>query len=111
MGEPVKILDLAEKLIRLNGYEPYKDIDIEFVGLRPGEKLFEELLVSDDDESITRTDADRIYVEKPDHLDFHDLEQKLLPLYQAALGKDRDAIIRELENIVPTFQNYVPPED
>lgn len=63
MGEPVKILDLAEKLIRLSGFEPYKDIDIKITGLRPGEKLYEELLLSE--EGIKETNHNKIYIGHP----------------------------------------------
>ena len=63
MGEPVKILDLAEKLIRLSGSEPYRDIPIKFTGLRPGEKLYEELLLSE--EGIKETSHGKIYIGKP----------------------------------------------
>lgn len=62
MGEPVKILDLAEKLIRLSGHEPYKSINIEFTGLRPGEKMYEELLL--DTNSVERTKNTAIFLEK-----------------------------------------------
>ncbi len=64
MGEPVKIVDLAEKLIKLQGLEPYKDIDIIFTGLRPGEKLFEELLTAE--EGISKTYHKKIYIAKID---------------------------------------------
>jgi len=64
MGEPVKIRDLAEKMIRLAGYKPYNDIQIEYTGLRPGEKLYEELLVDHNHENQHRTDNEKIYIEK-----------------------------------------------
>lgn len=63
MGDPVKIIDLAENVIRLSGYVPYIDIDIAITGLRPGEKLYEELLL--DDEGIEKTGHDKIYVGQP----------------------------------------------
>ena len=63
MGNPVKIMDLAEKLIRLSGFEPYEDIDIKVTGLRPGEKLYEELLL--DEEGIKTTTHDKIFVGHP----------------------------------------------
>ncbi|HOI84464.1 MAG TPA: nucleoside-diphosphate sugar epimerase/dehydratase [Acholeplasmataceae bacterium] len=64
MGAPVKIKDLAEKMISLAGFKPYKDIDIEFTGLRPGEKLFEELLVDHNHEDHCKTDNKKIFIEK-----------------------------------------------
>ncbi|WP_425539593.1 polysaccharide biosynthesis protein [Microaceticoccus formicicus] len=106
MGEPVKIIDLAEKLIRLHGHEPYKEIDIEIIGLRPGEKLFEELLLNMD--LVDKTEYERIFVEKPTIIDFHELEAKLVPLMDSTKTNDRDKIVEELRKIVPTFDNYVP---
>jgi len=61
MGEPVRIIDLAEKMVRLAGFEPYKEIDIIFTGLRPGEKMYEELLV--DYDAVLKTDNDKIFIE------------------------------------------------
>lgn len=63
MGEPVKIIDLARSLITLSGFEPNVDIKIEFIGLRPGEKLYEELLMAE--EGITDTRHEKIFVAKP----------------------------------------------
>ena len=67
MGQPVRIVTLAENLIRLSGYEPYKDIDIQFTGLRPGEKLYEELLMSE--EGLTATENKLIHIGKPIEFD------------------------------------------
>lgn len=75
MGDPVKILDLAKDLIHLSGYEPNVDMDIVFTGLRPGEKLYEELLL--DDEGISDTSHDKIFIGKPIFTDYKLMLEKL----------------------------------
>jgi FlaA1/EpsC-like NDP-sugar epimerase len=74
MGEPVKIRELAEKMIKLAGYRPYNDIQIEYTGLRPGEKLYEELLVDHNHEDQCRTDNEKIFIEKQRDVTAADLE-------------------------------------
>lgn len=79
MGEPVLIKDLAEKMIRLSGYEPYRDIDIKVIGLRPGEKLYEELLV-DPNKSHIKTDNKKIFIEEnnnDNNIDINNIIEKL----------------------------------
>lgn len=66
MGEPVRIMDLAEKIIRLSGYEPYEDIEIQVTGLRPGEKLYEELLLAE--EGLMHTVHEKIFVGSPAYI-------------------------------------------
>ena len=107
MGKPVRILDMAENLIRLSGYEPYRDIDIQFTGLRPGEKLYEELLM--DEEGLQRTGNERIFIGKPIEMDYHRFERGLGRLDEAAwLEKDN---IRELvHELVPEY-HYRAEED
>ena len=107
MGKPVRILDMAENLIRLSGYEPYRDIDIRFTGLRPGEKLYEELLM--DEEGLQRTGNERIFIGKPIEMDYHRFERGLGRLDEAAwLEKDN---IRELvHELVPEY-HYRAEED
>jgi len=101
MGQPVKILDLAENLIRLSGYVPYRDIDIVETGLRPGEKLYEELLVASRD--IEKTENDQIFVERQPGITPEELEGKLAVL-AAALEKNDPSVIRDaLHQVVPTF--------
>lgn len=101
MGEPVKILDMAEKLIRLSGYEPYKDIEIVFIGLRPGEKLYEELLM--DEEGILRTKNNRIFIGKPIEMDYEQFEKSLKELDEAVWREIPD--VRELVwKIVPGYK-------
>ena len=75
MGEPVKIYDLAVSLIKLLGYEPNVDIPIEITGLRPGEKLYEEILMSE--EGLTSTKHDKIFISKPMQMEMSELEEKL----------------------------------
>lgn len=107
MGKPVRILDMAENLIRLSGYEPYRDIDIQFTGLRPGEKLYEELLM--DEEGLQRTGNERIFIGRPIEMDYHRFERGLGRLDEAAwLEKDN---IRELvHELVPEY-HYRAEED
>jgi len=101
MGQPVKILTLAENLIKLSGFTPYKDIQIKFIGLRPGEKLYEELLMSE--EGLTATDNELIHIGRPIEIDedllFATIEEMRSVMY------DENANIRNLvKKIVPTYQ-------
>ena len=101
MGRPVKILDLAENLIRLSGYTPYRDIDIVETGLRPGEKLYEELLIASRD--IEKTENDQILIERQPLVTPEELQAKLAVL-AAALEKNDPSVIRDaLHQVVPTF--------
>ena len=102
MGKPVKILDLAENLIRLSGYEPYVDIDIVETGLRPGEKLYEELLIAGN--NTEKTANDKIYVEHQPLITPAELEQKLDILRAALETEDADMLRSALHRVVPTFR-------
>jgi len=97
MGEPVKIMDLAENIIRLSGYVPNVDIDIEITGLRPGEKLYEELLINDN--NVEKTAHQKIFVEKPYPAD---------PLMRELLNAvDEDALEMEIEEITKKSDSEV----
>ena len=101
MGQPVKILDLAKNLIRLSGYVPDEDIKIEFSGLRPGEKLYEELLM--EEEGLQDTDNKRIHIGKPICFDDDELMQQLSELEE--IIKDEHVDVRDIVGkIVPTYQ-------
>lgn len=100
MGEPVKILDLAKNLIRLSGYVPNEDIMIEFTGLRPGEKLYEELLM--DEEGLQNTPNRLIHIGKPIDFDEVLFKQQLDDLYEEANRDDID-IKAVVQQIVPTY--------
>lgn len=102
MGEPVRILDLAEKLIRLSGHVPYGDIHIEEIGLRPGEKLYEELLMSN--EHLRKTENEKIFVEKRPNVDKGQLCCQLKLLREAAERGDRERIFARMHELVPTFR-------
>lgn len=102
MGEPVKILDLAKNLIRLSGYEPYKDIDIKITGLRPGEKLYEELLLNM--ENSVATDYEKIFIEKPIVHNVESLKDGLERLEKVKNTLDKKEITDILKDMVPTFK-------
>lgn len=100
MGEPIKIAELAENLIRLSGYEPGRDISIEYTGLRPGEKLYEELLM--DEEGLQDTDNKLIHIGKPITMDEEAFFKSVEELDQAAKEEIED-IRRLIKKIVPTY--------
>ena len=101
MGEPVKILDLAKNLIRLSGYKVDEDIKIEFTGLRPGEKLYEELLM--DEEGLQDTANKMIHIGKPIDLDEEKFFMQLKQMKEDSKNESVD--IRQLvKEIVPTYQ-------
>jgi FlaA1/EpsC-like NDP-sugar epimerase len=102
MGEPVKILDLAKDLIRLSGFEPFVDIDIQYTGIRPGEKLYEELLTSE--EGLTATKHDRIFVGRSMMINRNELVRDIERL-ENILNTSNENIVRCLQNVVPTYRN------
>lgn len=104
MGAPVRIYDLAENLIRLSGYRPGIDIPIEITGLRPGEKLYEELLM--DEEGLTNTQHEKIFIGRPSDITMTDIEEKLQILKKALPSDDTVTIQNALKAVVPT---YLPP--
>lgn len=103
MGQPVKILDLAENLIKLSGYVPYVDIDIVETGLRPGEKLYEELLMKSD--GLIKTTSSKIFIERQQEISQQEMDQKLEILRQALQRGDRESIRRAMKRVVPTFRD------
>ncbi len=107
MGKPVKILDLAENLIRLSGFEPYVDIDIEEVGLRPGEKLYEELLIKT--ETLDKTENSLIFVERDTPLPRQEVDRRVELLCRAVEQSkhslDPGAVKAAMKQAVPTYQD------
>ncbi|MBU5676537.1 polysaccharide biosynthesis protein [Alkaliphilus sp. MSJ-5] len=100
MGEPVKIIDLAKNLIRLSGFEPDVDMEIKVVGLRPGEKLYEELLMNE--EGLSATKNDKIFVGKPFFTDLKLLRREL-EILSSILIEDSNEIKEYMVKIVPTY--------
>lgn len=104
MGEPVKIYDLAVSLIKLLGYEPNVDIPIEITGLRPGEKLYEEILMSE--EGLTSTKHDKIFISKPMHMEMTELEEKLNILKELEYNEkySNENIKNVMKEVVTTYR-------
>jgi len=103
MGEPVKIYDLACDLIRLSGLEPEVDIQIVFTGLRPGEKLFEEISMRDED--VTKTDNDKIFIMKPMDFDSDKLSSTIKNLERSAVEDTPEDMFKIVKELVPTFKH------
>ena len=100
MGEPVKIVSLAENLIRLSGFEPYKDIEIQFTGLRPGEKLYEELSLEEELDERKKTGNDKIFVTKPLEIDDEQLEKDI----KAIADLQPEDVRTYLKRLVPNYR-------
>ncbi len=103
MGEPVKILDLAKRMIKLSGFEPDTDIKIIYTGLRPGEKLYEELM-SDHTKTLP-THHEKIMISKDLSVDFESLEGLINLIIKASLRRDKVEVVRILKQIVPEFKS------
>ncbi|WP_310939016.1 nucleoside-diphosphate sugar epimerase/dehydratase [Clostridium sp. SHJSY1] len=104
MGEPVKIYDLAENLIRLSGLEPGKDIEIKVTGLRPGEKLYEELLMGE--KNLKTTAHNKIFVDNPESLRLSALKQQINELVDTVKMGNEDLLRGKMKYLVPSF-NFV----
>ena len=103
MGEAVKIYDLAVNLIKLSGLIPDEDIEIKVIGLRPGEKLYEELLM--DEEGLTNTSHSKIYIGKPREYDLSSLKESINELMNLINSGRYEDISGKLREIVPTYRN------
>ena len=111
MGEPVKITYLAEQMIRLSGQEPGKDIEIVYTGLRPGEKLFEELF--HEKEHLVGTQHEKIFLARPRQLDWEELNKKIDSIKKACEQFDEAALLRLIDSLVPELQrpSTAPPNN
>lgn len=103
MGEPVKILDLARRMIRLSGFTPDVDIKIIFTGLRPGEKLYEELL--SDDTRTMPTHNEKIMISRDNTVEFEEIDQKFEIIIKAAVEENNFEVVKLLKCMVPEFKS------
>ncbi len=103
MGEPFKITTLAENIIKLYGYKPYEEMPIKFIGLRPGEKLFEELLM--DEEGLKSTANKSIFIGNQISIDENIFEEQLSRIADTAANNDEKSVVEILKEMVPTFNH------
>ena len=103
MGTPIKINDMARDLIRLSGFEPDEEIQIEYIGLRPGEKLYEELITEGED--IVPTDHEKIMVLRGADCDLQLLDGKIDELVRLARDQDEEKIKSKLHEIIPEYKS------
>lgn len=101
MGEPVKILDLARRMIKLSGYIPDEEIKIKFIGLRPGEKLYEELLSNN--ATTVPTHHEKIMISKDPYLGFEEIDLLCKQIIKSAVKRDKIQVVTLLKAIVPEF--------
>ncbi|MBV8490699.1 MAG: polysaccharide biosynthesis protein [Candidatus Eremiobacteraeota bacterium] len=101
MGDPIRILDLAESVIRLSGFQPYKEIDVVETAMRPGEKLFEEILTNRED--FTRTSHQRLFIAKQDRLDYGELGRAIVRLQRAVRTSDWRTALETMREFVPEY--------
>ena len=105
MGEPVRIMDLAQKLIRAYGYEPNVDMPIKIIGLRPGEKLYEELLMDSERDKMTKTAHKKIFVANVDKVDDAQFERMMSRL-EEVVGDNDERAVEAIAEVVPTFHPW-----
>lgn len=104
IGEPIKVLDLAKELIRLSGFEPDEEIEIKIIGLRPGEKLFEELLTKEERSKVLGDSGhEKIFIAKVEEVEGEKLEKDIKELERLAEEMDTEGIVRKLQEIVPSY--------
>ncbi len=108
MGEAVKILTLAENVIKFYGYKPYTEIPIQFTGLRPGEKLYEELLM--DNEGLTSTENEKIFIGKPEEVNHKTITDDVARILKVANKNDTQAVLDILHEVVTTYHDEVVPK-
>lgn len=109
MGEPVRIMDLAKSLIELSGFEPGKDIEIKITGIRPGEKLYEELLTAE--EGITATTHNRIFVAKRGNVNPKGIEEGIISrIVEGTLPQNGDDAIKMIQEFLPEFRSAADEE-
>ena len=106
MGEPIRILDLAKKIIRFYGYTPGEDMPIQFTGLRPGEKMYEELMTEEERGKLIKTSHEKIFVAPLLHIDRADFEQKLARLGKVSYNEAAEEadVQKVMKEIVPSYQ-------
>ncbi|MBQ8619317.1 MAG: polysaccharide biosynthesis protein [Clostridia bacterium] len=105
MGEPVRIMDLAEKLIRAYGYEPNVDMPIKIIGLRPGEKLYEELLMDSERDKMIKTAHKKIFVANVDRVDDEQFERMMTTL-EAVVDSNDERAVEAVASVVPTYHPW-----
>jgi len=105
MGEPVKVLDMAEELIRLSGLEVGEDIEIKIVGLRPGEKMFEEIMTEEERSGVLGDSGhEKIFIAKVEEVDEEKLEKNVRELERLAKEMDNEGVVRKLQEMVPGYE-------